>query len=651
MTIKRPTDDEARQSSAPIVDEPPAGSMGNLALLQSIRGAGAEPVEDTVQMSPVINGKKVTEAWQTLQEYRRGKSSLERRVIENQRWYRLRQWECMRKKLPNAVEPTSAWLFNAIANKHADAMDNVPRANILAREAGDREEAKKLSSIIPVVLDQSDFEQVYSDVMDDKGVAGTGIYGVFWDNEKLNGLGDISIEAIDILQIYWEPGITDIQKSRNVFYVTLKDNDVLESEYPQLKGKLSAPLMTLADYVYDDTIDTSQKSLLVDWYYKVRQGGRTVLHYCKFVAGQTAPLFATENEADYAERGWYDHGQYPFVFDALFKCKGTPSGFSYIDVGKSEQEYIDRGDQAIMQNLLFNAKPRHFIRNDGSVNETEYADTSKDFVHVDGNLGDDSIRPLTASPLRDIYVSVIQNKVLELKEVTGNRDVSTGGTTSGVTAASAIAAMQEAGSKLSRDSNKSAYRAYRRMILLVIELIRQFYDLPRQFRILGENGQQKFVRYSNAGIQPKPQGTVVDGVPMEMGVAVGYSLPVFDVDVTVEKASPYSRVSQNELALQFYGAGFFAPQNADAALVCLDMMDFDRKDFVTQKISRNATLLQIVQQQAQLLSQLTGGMTSPAPAVGMQTPGNTAPVKLEGSSESGVTKQARERTAELTAPQ
>jgi len=38
------------------------------------------------------------------------------------------------------------------------------------------------------------------------------------------------------------------------------------------------------------------------------------------------------------------------------------------------------------------------------------------------------------------------------------------------------------------------------------------------------------------------------------------------------------------MALQFYQAEFFNPQNADAALACLDMMDFDRKQPIMRKI-------------------------------------------------------------------
>ena len=611
-----------------------------------------------------IGKEEIQQAQLTLQKYKEGKANLEKRIVENEQWYKLRHWECMRKSSTQEVEPTSAWLFNCIANKHADAMDNFPAPNVLPREEGDKGEAEMLSSIIPVVLDQCEFEETYSDVWDYKLKAGTGIYGVFWDKDKLNGLGDISIQKVDIINLFWESGITDIQKSRNVFHVELADNDLLKQAYPQLEGKLSNATMDVSKYVYDDTVDTNNKSAVVDWYYKKRQNGKVVLHYVKYV--NDVVLFATENEEAFAERGWYDHGQYPFVFDPLFSVEGTPCGFGYIDVGKSAQEYIDRGNQAIMKNMLANAKPRHFIRNDGSVNEEEYADTNKDFIHVDGNLGQDSILPVKANTLNDIYVTVINNKIDELKETTGNRDISTGGTTSGVTAASAIAAMQEAGSKLSRDNSKAAYRAFKKMVLMVIELIRQFYDLPRCFRIMGENGAARYVQYSNAGIAPQHQG-------VEMGVDMGYRLPLFDVEITAQKQSPYSKMSQNELALQFYSAGFFNPQMADQALACIDMMDFDRKQFIMQKISQNGgmyrQMLMMQQQMLQLAKivdeqrgsniadQIAAGIIGGAPVAPVD--GAADPEKKieetealggEAKAEASNTKKARQRVAESTDP-
>lgn len=585
-----------------------------------------------------IGVEQIREANNTLQKYKQGKANLEQRIIDNEQWYKLRHWECMRDK-KQQVQPTSAWLFNSLANKHADAMDNFPSPNILPREEGDKGEAEMLSSIIPVILEQNEFEETYDNVQDYRLKSGTGVYGVFWNSEKMNGLGDISVVKADLINLFWEPGITDIQRSRHLFHVDLADNDLLEQEYPQLRGKLSSSSIDLSKYVYDDTVDTSTKSAVVDWYYKKRQNGRNVLHYCKYV--NDAVLYATENDPELMERGLYDHGQYPFVFDPLFSMEGTPCGFGYIDVGKDTQAYIDRANQAIMQNMLANAKPRHFIRSDGSVNEAEYADTTKDFIHVDGSLGQDSILPVQGKPLNNVYIEVLHDKIDELKETTGNRDISTGGTTSGVTAASAIAAMQEAGSKLSRDNNKASYRAFRKVVLMVIELIRQFYDLPRCFRIMGENGTARFVEYSNANIQPQMQG-------MEMGVDMGYRLPLFDVEITAQKQSPYSKMSQNELALQFFGAGFFNPQMSDQALACLEMMDFDRKQGIMQRIAQNGMMYKaamMMMQQQQMAPGVAGGDEDASKQVE-----KTEALGGDGGGEAANTKKARQRVADSTSP-
>ena len=586
-----------------------------------------------------IGAEQVRNARQLLRKYKEGKANLEQKVIENEQWYKLRSWECMRKQgQPDQVEPVSGWLFNAIANKHADAMDNFPCPNFLPREEADKAEARMLSSIVPVILEQNDFEQTYDMESDDKLKSGTGVYGVFWDQTRLGGLGDIAVEQVDVLSLFWEPGITDIQRGRNLFHVELVDNEDLEGMYPQLLGKLGSNTLDISTFLYDDAVDTTCKSAVVDWYYKKPMGSRTVLHYCKFVEDEV--LFATENDPESYPNGWYDHGLYPYVFDPLFRMKGTPCGFGYVDVGKSAQEYIDRGNQAILENMLENASPRHFIRGDGSVNEEEYADRRKKFIHVDGNLGQDSILPVQGKVLSDVYLAVLNNKVDELKETSGNRDISNGGTTSGVTAASAIAAMQEAGSKLSRDSNKASYRAFRKVCLMILELIRQFYDMPRCFRILGRNGAAEYVEYSNLGLRPQAQGNA-------LGVDMGYRVPLFDIEITAQKASPYAKMSQNELALQFFGAGFFNPQLADQALACLDMMDFDRKEFVIGKIADNAGLYRKLRELALTLDGLQGTDLAGELERSMTGPGGTVKPSRRGGS---LTEKARKRVADSTAP-
>lgn len=565
---------------------------------------------DTVKYEPVsgseqgpITQETVALAEETLRKYKDGKANLENRIIENEQWWKLRHWETIRKNQAKGAnkepEPTSAWLFNSLANKHADAMDNYPSASVLPREQSDNAAAEQLSEILPVIIEQNGYKKTYSAKWWYKLKQGSACEGVFWNPQKYNGLGDIEIKKIDLLNLFWEPGIENIQDSRNIFHVCLRDNDVLSQEYPQLKGKLGGKTIETSQYIYDDNIDTSEKSVVVDWYYKRLVGSRTVLHYCKFCNGEV--LFASENDPQYAESGFYNHGKYPFVFDTLFPEEGSLVGFGYLDIMKDPQMQIDKYDQAFMQSAVAASRRRFFINAaSGKINEKEFLDVSSPFVHVDGRLGEDSIKEITMTPLNDIYVALRTNKIDELKETSGNRDFSQGSTTSGVTAASAIAALQEAGSKLSRDMIQTSYDSYEEVLYLCIELIRQFYDAPRSFRITGKSGEQEFVSYDNRAIQPEGERT-------EFGIDMSGRMPIFDIKVRAQRNNPFSRLSHNELALQFYSSGFFNPEMTDQALACIDMMDFEGKDSVVRKISQNGTMyeqLKTMQQQLMQMAQI-----------------------------------------------
>ena len=536
--------------------------------------------------NPIIGQEELAKARETLRKYKTGKANLERRIVENEQWWKLRHWQQMRHGGANDPKPASGWLVNVCMSKHADAMDAYPECVCLPREPDDRRAAQLLSSILPVVLEQNEYETVYSDCWWYKIKHGASCKGIFWDQSLLGGLGDIAIRRVDLLHLFWEPGVTDIQRSRNVFHTELRDNDQLEAEYPQLRGKLAGQGMALTRYLYDDAVDTAHKSVVVDWYYKKREGWNSVLHFCKFV-GDTL-LYSSENEG----RPWYAHGKYPFVFDVLFPEEGTPAGFGYIDLCKDAQEQIDLMNNAILKNTLAAATPRWFIRNDGAINEEEYLDWTAPFVHTNASLGQDAILPVTVSGLNDVYVACLNNKITELKEVSGNRDVANGGTVSGVTAASAIAAMQEQAGKLSRDQIQGAYRAFRAEMLLVIELMREFYDAPRCFRISGGFGADGFVSFYNRGLQPQPQGS-------DFGVDLGARTPLFDIQVHAQRQNAYSKAVYNELGLQLYQLGFFNPEMAPQALQCLEIMDFQGRYAVMGRIARQAAQYQAQKATAQ----------------------------------------------------
>ncbi len=524
-------------------------------------------------LTPRIGAEQVRQAAEVLRKYRLGKQNLDRRIIDNEQFWKLRHWEQMEKGgeggNPQDVRPASGWLANCILAKHADAMDSYPEPTVLPREPGDRKEAEVLTRILPVILKNNKFKKAYSQAWWNKLKSGCAVYGVFWDGGKLHGLGDIDIRSMDVLNLFWEPGVQSIQESEHFFSTELTPNRRLEEQYPQLAGKLGRSGGQVSRYLYDDKVDTSEQSLVVDWYYHTVEQGRRVLQYCKFVGENV--LYATENDPEMAGKGWYDHGQYPFVFDVLFPEEGTPCGYGYVDLCKSAQKQIDLMNQAILKNTLASATPRFFIRSDGAVNENEYADWTRPFVHTNGNLGADSIAPIRVPALDSVYVAVLQNKIAEMKETAGNRDVMSGGTAGGVTAATAIAALQEAGGKLSRNMIDDGYEAFAEVLTLCIELVRQFYDMPRQFRLLGKKGVE-FTDFDNRGLKPRA---------LLMG---GYRVPEFDLEVSAQNETPYKTMEYNQLALQLFQMGFFRSDMAEQALRCLELMEFKNKDALTEVI-------------------------------------------------------------------
>ena len=626
---------------------------------------GVKPPEAMAPNVAPIGPEQLQRFMQILQKYKAGKAMTEQRIVASENWWKLRNTTEEQKQtrigIDGGFKSVSGWLHNVIVSKHADAMESFPEPNVLPREAGDKEEAQRLSDIIPCILEQNNFEETYSDVAWSKLKSGTGVYKVVWDAGKLNGLGDIALEQVNLLNLYWEPGITDIQKSRYIFHTELMDKDILEEMFPQIKDKVKGKSFVSTTFLYDDHVDTENKHTVIEVYYHKYVQGRKTLQYCKFVGDQV--LYATENDPQMAVRGLYDHGLFPYVFDPLFPIEGSPCGYGYVDICRNPQTEIDLLKTSFVKNAMVGSAPRYFARQDGTINEQEFLDLSKPIVHVSGNIDDNALRRVEHSPLDGMYVNVLDRTIQELRETSGNTETSTGSTSAGVTAASAIAALQEASGKGSRDSTQATYRAYMQIVSMCIELIRQFYDLPRQFRIVGEYGAQQFISYSNAGIQPQHQGTA-------FGQDMGFRLPVFDIKVSAQRRNVYTKISQNELALQFFQMGFFNPQMADQTLMCLDMMEFDGKDTIMQKVSQNGGLYQKLMQymqlaltfaqvaQPQVAEQIAQDIMATMQGGGMMPSGGVNPQMMQTNNvgaveekEHHVVEKARKQSNEATQPQ
>lgn len=608
-----------------------------------------EQPQQSAPTEPHFTPDKVSEVLQILHEYKDGKTTVDMKATENQEWWRLRHWNVIQGKTEAGkakVEVGSAWAVNSILNKHADFMDSFPKANVLAREADDEEEAQILSKILPAIEEHTDAEQVYNSAGYDFLIDGTAITSVLWDPMAHDGMGDIKKTNVDIHNVFWQPGIEDIQQSKYFFDVSVADVNDVKLQYPDIADRIGGGKQGfITEYIHDDNINHQNDIEIINCYYKKLEMRpvlinidpqtvaqhlvpREILHMAIIIGDQC--VFCSEDNPEYQD-GFYKHGKYPYVFRKCFPVKDSPCGFGYLDIMKYPQRDIDKLDQAIMKNTMMKAKPRWWVKKNADINKEAFADWNEEIVEVgSGDLGS-AVQQMDVDTLPAIVETHLEAKIDELKEISGNRDFSQGSTASGVTAASAIAALQEAGSKLSRDINKAMYRGSREEYYLEIELIRQFYTEPRTFRIDDGSGRYEYMDYSNVNIAPQdittPEGT-------------RHKKSIFDLEVSAEKQSPFSRASQNETAKELYQMGLFAPDNATSALVCLDMMEFEGKEKIKQQIQQNDTFMQQFQQMQQLIIQL-----SPEAAVqmGLVDPNQ---VMMAQNANNGATGVSEEGTAE-----
>ena len=556
----------------------------------------------------------VTKYIDAFTEYRAAREAFDMRIIEKENWYRQEYWQYLIDNI-EGDEPTSGTLLNAILNKHADLMDNQPAAVFLAREQNDEAEAERLTKVVPVIMQNANWDDVYDKYCMYKIKQGIGCLSVTWDDTLENGLGDIVINYLDVLRIYWEPNCTNIQDSRYVFVTSLIDTDILKEQYPD---KLTESAETyggqdavqIKTYEGQDQTILANKTLVTDCYERTfAEDGRQIVHLTKMA--NDVVLESSITNADTAQTGIYAHGRYPFIIDQYISLEGTLEGMGLIDMNKNNQGYVDKLDTLSLNNSIVASKQRWLTKEDGGVNPDDIMDLSKDVIVSSTTVDESAVRAFQAQALPDIVAKIRENKIQEMKELSGNRDFNQGGTTGGVTAFGAIAALQEAGNKTTRDLVKSNYRSFKKLVTLVVELIREFYSEDRQFRIIGEDNNPEYITFNNANMIN--QITNMDEAYMtdELGNQIPnpewepeYRKPVYDIDIVAQKENPFNTISHNQMMLDLFERGAFNPEAAIPATLLLDNMIFDGKEKLLLKIKENGDMFNQMAQMQQQFTQM-----------------------------------------------
>lgn len=471
----------------------------------------------------------------------------------NEEFWMANHWDGIAKREPGEPQPVTPVLFSTLENLLADMLDNYPQAVILGEEPSDEKTATRLTKYIKYILKRRHYREVFRNKCRSMLKKGTSVQEVFWDSELYGGLGDINIREVDMEGFLWDEDCSDLQESRACFKFTFHPKQWFEQRYAELVPHFKSEKI---ERVGKNNFNNEEYLLIEYWYKKFdKKTGRNNVHMAKLAGG-----VLLECSEDEFPNGIYEHGLYPFIMEALYPIGGKMVGLSLIDIFKNTQIYADKLDQIIVKNALMSGKMKILINKNADMDEQALTDWSCEVVR--GNRIDDaSVRWFQPQQLSPSVMVHYNNKLSSIKEESGQNLFSRGEVGQGVTAASAIMALQEAGSKRSRLLINQLYDGFEKLVRMVIELMCENYTEARYVRL---DGEQTMSIDRDMLLKENRDGSMrsID----------------FDVSVNIEKQLPYHTLYQNELALGLLKSGVIMPDEA------ISMMSFEGKDVLLEKV-------------------------------------------------------------------
>lgn len=483
-------------------------------------------------------------------EFRNAYGAEWERLERNERIYRGDHWADVPLTDANEPRPVTPVIQSTIESIRADMMDQLPEAIVTSDDPANAAVAEALTAVLAENHRRGRFDREYSNMLHDLLVNGYMVSETGFDASENDGLGAAFLRAADAHNVMFDPLVTDIQDSRAVFKFAPYPKEWFASHYPGKYSEMGADANTVLG-VADDYIfrDSSGQMLLIECW--EREYDPDTLSYRVHMAKLGGGIILEDSRAEKPE-GYFAHGKYPFVVTPLFPRKGTALGYGFVDMFITEQKYADKLDQIVLKNALMASHNKLLITGASGFDADDLRDWSKD-VHVGDNLNGLTWFPTPPLPA---YIASYSKAIREsIKEESGSTDFSRGETYGGVTAAAAIAALQEASGKRTRMAVRVANGAFEEAVRQEIEVEREYCLFPRTVKL--SNG----ARASFTGDEAYYLTSLDNRLPLE-----------FAVTVKAQRENRFTVAAQNETVLNLVRLNVLAPE------VALELVMFDGKE-------------------------------------------------------------------------
>lgn len=494
------------------------------------------------------------QAYKLFDEFRSAYRQEWQRLENNERIYRGDHWYDVPVTDEHEPRPVTPIIQSTVENVSADLMDQAPEAHIRPEGGADGYVAQVVEAVIRRNHDVGGYTVEYQKLVHDLLVGGYCVQEVGYDPSLNDGLGGAFIRHVDDRSILFDPLCDDMQEGRAVFKISLRTRAWFKDRYPEKYLEMGEDPYVSSDAPADDILrgDRRDSVLLLEYWWKTptdREGVFAV--HMALIAGGVVLADSRETKP----QGYFAHGMYPFILTPLYMRKGSALGFGIVDLFEKQQRYADKLDQIVLKNAFMASHNKLLVTEASGFDEEDLKDWSKE-VHRGESLN--GVTWFSTPPLPAYLMTYIQRIREDIKEESGANDSSRGNFRQGVTAASAIQALQIASTKRARMATARLYEAYRQAVRMEIEVEKEFNFYRRPVTIMVQ-GLEKTEYFDSSIFVRQDEG--YEGLPVE-----------FFISIKAAKQDPFSVSAQNELILQLIQTGAIDPKYG------VELMTFEGKD-------------------------------------------------------------------------
>ena len=528
-------------------------------------------------------------AYRRLEIWRNGCQKYHEAAKEARAIYRLAD---PRQDLPNTPAEQKTLqlqtLKSTVNNCIADQMDNMPEATMAPERPGLEDTATDLTDVVRFILDQNDYEAIHRRRVEDFFVTGSSVTQVCWDEDMDSGKGDVALIRWPLEAFLWDPFAETIPSARALMKVSWHPLGWFRDHYPEA-GKYvtgedqSRHAVGQHDAQLEAGNDDEAQAMLVEYWYRTYDAkkNRYSINVAYMAGGALLDSFEDV----------YDHGMYPFIVDAMTPIEGLPVGEGLVMELAPMMRYVNRYAHYIDENLRMSSKNRALVRRNANLDVNALRNWQENIIQGD-DISPDAVQWFQSKPLSGMAPQQMLQFQSDIKQDSGQNQFTRGETAGGVTAASAISALQEAGGKITRLRTAVLNQGFKDMVEQVMWLVSQFYGDKKARMITGRDGKPREVDMSAKHL-------------MGAGKANKGKLPAppYHVQIQISRRNPLRVQAQNELFIQAYTMAAQAGQQFPLSML-FELLQVDGKDRimpVLQSLDQTQASMQQLTQENEML--------------------------------------------------